>query len=81
MATLRIPLENSKLNTKKPIQMKAYQTAVGLDIDCMEGRVYWSDISTRAIKSSLFNGSDKADFINDGNIFTLIASKTFFYRN
>ncbi|KAJ8922644.1 hypothetical protein NQ315_007676 [Exocentrus adspersus] len=66
MATLKIPLdEAAKSNMKKAIQVKGYQTAVGLDIDCLEGRVYWSDITGRAIRSSLFNGSDKADFIKD----------------
>lgn len=66
MATLRIPLEHAHSNMKKPIQIKAYQTAVGLDIDCLEGRVYWSDVSGRAIRSSLFNGSDKIDLIKEG---------------
>ncbi|XP_030745606.1 nidogen-2 isoform X2 [Sitophilus oryzae] len=66
MATLKIPLEPTKQNPGKPIQIKPYQTAVGLDIDCLEGRVYWSDISGRAIRSSLYNGSDKVDFINSG---------------
>lgn len=66
MATLKIPLENSKRNTNRPIQIKPYQTAVGLDIDCLEGRAYWSDISGRAIRSALFNGSNKIDFIKEG---------------
>lgn len=66
MATLRIPLEDSKLSTRKPIQIKPYQTAVGLDIDCLEGRVYWSDVSGRAIRSALFNGSNKIDFMKEG---------------
>lgn len=62
-ATHKIPMEANKRNPGKPIQIKTYQTAVGLDIDCMEGRVYWSDISLNAIRSSLYNGSDKNDFI------------------
>ena len=66
MATLKVPMEPTKRNPGKPIQIKMYQTAVGLDIDCMEGRVFWTDISGRAIRSSLFNGSDKVDFIVNG---------------
>lgn len=66
MATLKIPLESTNTHTKKAIQVKGYQTAVGLDIDCMEGRIYWSDITGRAIRSALFNGSNKEDFIKDG---------------
>lgn len=66
MATLRVPLENKKSSMNKPIQIKIYQTAVGLDIDCLEGRVYWSDVSGRAIRSASFNGSNKIDFIKEG---------------
>ncbi|KAL1489768.1 hypothetical protein ABEB36_013702 [Hypothenemus hampei] len=60
-ATHRIPLDGQSQG--KPIQTRAYQTAVGLDIDCTEGRVYWSDISLNAIRSSLYNGSDNIDFL------------------
>ncbi|XP_044255979.1 nidogen [Tribolium madens] len=66
MSTLKIPFEPTKQNPGKPIQVKYFQTAVGLDIDCYEGRVYWGDISGRAIRSSTYNGSNKSDFIVDG---------------
>nr|CAI5831592.1 unnamed protein product [Callosobruchus analis] len=64
MATLRIPLDPTKTGIKKPVQVLAFQTAVGLDFDCLEGRFYWSDINGRAIRSALFNGSMKEDFIS-----------------
>jgi nidogen (entactin) len=70
MATLKIPFEPSTKNLGKPIQIKYFQTAVGLDIDCFEGRVYWSDISGMAIRSSTYNGSAKSDFITQGNFVT-----------
>lgn len=66
MATLRIPLDQKKIQANKPVQAKAFQTAVGLDVDCLEGRVYWSDISGRAIRSSFLNGTDKGDFVTQG---------------
>ncbi|XP_050299870.1 nidogen [Anthonomus grandis grandis] len=62
-ATHKIPMAATPRDPGKPIQIKAYQTAVGLDIDCLEGRVYWSDIMSQAIRSSLYNGSDNRDFI------------------
>ncbi|CAH1124061.1 unnamed protein product [Ceutorhynchus assimilis] len=62
-ATHKIPMEANKRNPGRPIQIKTYQTAVGLDIDCLEGRVYWSDISLHAIRTSLYNGSDNSDFM------------------
>ncbi|XP_057670529.1 nidogen [Diorhabda carinulata] len=66
MATLKIPLDQSKNSFRKPVQVKAYQTAVGLDVDCLEGRIYWSDINGRVIRSSALNGTDKNDFITEG---------------
>lgn len=77
MATLKIPLAPSKNHVKKAIQVKSYQTAVGLDVDCLEGKVYWSDITGRAIRSSLFNGSNKVDFIKDGEYCILLYSIQF----
>ncbi|KAH1019720.1 hypothetical protein HUJ04_009502 [Dendroctonus ponderosae] len=65
-ATHKIPIEATRMNPGKPIQIKTYQTAVGLDIDCMESRVYWSDISLHAIRSSSYNGSDNKDFLAEG---------------
>lgn len=38
--------------------------AIGIDKDCAEGRVYWSDISAKAITSSKYDGTDKKVFIN-----------------
>lgn len=38
--------------------------AIGVDKDCAEGRVYWSDISAKAIFSAKYDGTDKQTFIN-----------------
>lgn len=40
--------------------------AIGIDKDCSTGRVYWSDISTKQIYSSKYDGSDKKTFISEG---------------
>ncbi|KAF7287931.1 hypothetical protein GWI33_000273 [Rhynchophorus ferrugineus] len=63
MATLRLPIDQNSRQVGRPIQIRPYQTAVGLDIDCLEGRVFWSDVSGKAIRSSFYNGSSKEDFI------------------
>lgn len=63
MATLKVPFDETKMTQGRPIQMKSNQIAVGLDVDCLEGRIYWSDVSGGAIRSSLYNGTDKTDFI------------------
>jgi nidogen (entactin) len=60
VATVRIPFDGSR---GRPIAMA--QMAIGLDKDCAEGRIYWSDISTKTIQSSKYDGSDKKMFINE----------------
>ncbi|XP_031340654.1 nidogen-like [Photinus pyralis] len=62
-ATLRIPFDNAQ--SAKLTHINAMQTAVGLDIDCLVGRVYWSDIIGGVIKSSTYNGSAVLDFVVD----------------
>lgn len=66
MATLRVPFEQTARDIGKPIQIQYYQMAIGLDIDCIEGRVYWSDITGKAIKSSAYNGTGFQNFITEG---------------
>lgn len=61
-ATWKISFDPSK-STKKPIHISL---AVGLAIDCFEGKVYWSDVNFRAIKSSIYNGSSISNFITNG---------------
>lgn len=42
--------------------------AIGLDKDCSQGRVYWSDISNKQIVSVKYDGTDRQVFISEGNI-------------
>lgn len=35
-----------------------HQVVVGIDYDCVEQRIYWSDISGAAIRSATVNGTD-----------------------
>lgn len=39
---------------------------LGIDIDCLGGRVYWSDIAGQSIKSSKYDGTDVQDFLTSG---------------
>lgn len=63
MATLRVSFEESKSLFSRPLQIKYFQVAVGLDTDCYDGRFYWTDVSGKAIRSAFYNGTDKKDFI------------------
>ncbi|KAF4521231.1 hypothetical protein B566_EDAN005442 [Ephemera danica] len=63
MATLRIPFKPTFNNRGRPIQIQYYQTAVGIDIDCLEGRVYWGDVNGKTIKSCKYDGADRENFL------------------
>ena len=39
--------------------------AIGLDKDCSQGRLYWSDISARHILTAKYDGSDLKPFITE----------------
>ena len=38
----------------------------GIDVDCLGGRVYWSDITGKTIKSSNYDGTDVQNFLTTG---------------
>lgn len=48
--------ENSKLNGRL-LLTKPSQTPVGIDVDCLEGFVYWADLTNKAINRAPYNGS------------------------
>ena len=38
----------------------------GIDIDCDQGRVYWSDVNGHSLRSARYDGSDHDVFLNTG---------------
>jgi len=44
---------------------------LGIDIDCLGGRVYWSDITGQSIKSSKYDGTDVQNFLTSGMMQTI----------
>uniref|UniRef100_A0A1B0GHS0 Putative nidogen n=1 Tax=Lutzomyia longipalpis TaxID=7200 RepID=A0A1B0GHS0_LUTLO len=60
VAVVRVPFSAQR---GRPVSMS--QMAIGVDKDCAEGRVYWSDISSKTIMSSKYDGSDKKTFISE----------------
>lgn len=58
---VRVPLNGKNV---RPISVASM--AIGLDKDCVEGRIYWGDISTKKIISAKYDGSDIQTFIADG---------------
>lgn len=57
---VRVPFNGKQ---SRPISVASM--AIGLDKDCIEGRVYWSDISAKKIISAKYDGTDSRPFITD----------------
>ncbi|XP_017839052.1 nidogen [Drosophila busckii] len=55
---VRVPLNGRNVQPIKVASM-----AIGLDKDCVEGRVYWGDISAKKILSAKYDGTDGREFI------------------
>ncbi|XP_043227529.1 nidogen-like isoform X1 [Amphibalanus amphitrite] len=63
-AIVKVPFEARKRG--RPIILEPTQTAVGIDTDCLDGRIFWSDVAGRKIKAAAYNGSQRVDFAMGG---------------
>ncbi|XP_023302735.2 nidogen [Lucilia cuprina] len=57
---VRVPLNGKNV---RPISVASM--AIGLDKDCVEGRIYWGDISAKKIVSAKYDGTDMKPFITE----------------
>ncbi|XP_018315632.1 nidogen-2 isoform X2 [Mycetomoellerius zeteki] len=63
MATHRIPFMPTRQNPGNPIYIAYTQMAIALDIDCLDGKAYSSDITGNRIVELSYNGSIAETFI------------------
>ncbi|XP_012343370.1 nidogen isoform X2 [Apis florea] len=63
MATLRIPFAPTYEDPGTPIYIAYMQMAIAIDIDCMNGKAYSSDISGNRIIELTYNGSMAETFL------------------
>lgn len=63
MATHRIPFVPTQQNPGNPIYIVYTQMAIALDIDCLDGKAYSSDITGNRIVELSYNGSMAQTFI------------------
>jgi len=63
MSLLKIPLEPTKENNGQLILTKPHQIPAGLDVDCLNGHVYWSDVANGVIYRAPYNGSSTETII------------------
>ncbi|XP_059095776.1 nidogen-like [Tigriopus californicus] len=64
LALMKIPFSAKLTNPGVPIMFKTSQTATGLQVDCQEEKIYWTDTTGRAIFSSNYDGSQTEPFLN-----------------
>lgn len=57
---VRVPLNGKNV---RPISVASM--AIGLDKDCVEGRVYWGDISAKKIVSAKYDGTEVRSYITE----------------
>ncbi|XP_013187804.1 nidogen [Amyelois transitella] len=59
----RVPFQISAKQFAVPLNSAIYQIAVGVDVDCQKGRIYWGDVNSNTIKSSAYDGSAFEQFL------------------
>ncbi|UYV80529.1 NID1 [Cordylochernes scorpioides] len=64
MSVLKMPRDPTRDNPGHLLLMEPRQTVLGLDVDCQDGRVYWTDMAHRALRSARYNGSDSRFFLH-----------------
>lgn len=65
MSILRLPLTPSEVNPGQLLLTKSGQTPVGLDVDCLQEFIYWTDVAQRTIRRSMYNGSASEILLTD----------------
>lgn len=68
----RVPFQVTPRDFATPFNSGVSQIAVGVDIDCEVGRIYWGDVVSYAIKTAAYDGSDYGLFLSEGTLYFTI---------
>ncbi|XP_047530090.1 nidogen [Vanessa atalanta] len=60
----RVPFKVTPREFATPLNSAIYQIAVGIDVDCLTGRIYWGDVGASAIKRTSYDGSNFEQFLS-----------------
>ncbi|VVC93154.1 unnamed protein product [Leptidea sinapis] len=60
----RVPFVVTPSDFAKPFSSANYQVAVGIDVDCLNGKIYWGDVISSAIKRTSYDGSGFEQFLS-----------------
>lgn len=66
----KVPFQSNNREYATPINTAQDQIAVGMDVDCQAGRIYWGDVVSNTIKTAAYDGSSFDHFLYTG-IFSL----------
>ncbi|KAG6455522.1 hypothetical protein O3G_MSEX009239 [Manduca sexta] len=62
----RVPFVRSTRYYATPLNSGVSQVAVGVEVDCLSGRVYWGDVVSNNLKSVGYDGSSYEVFLSFG---------------
>ncbi|XP_013386084.1 nidogen-1 isoform X2 [Lingula anatina] len=65
MSIMQVPFNPSQREPGKQVLLIPGQTAIGIDVDCYERSIYWTDVSNRVIRQARLDGSDQKIVIKD----------------
>lgn len=65
----RVPFQVTSRDFATPLNSGISQIAVGIDVDCEVGRIYWGDVVSYAIKTAAYDGSDASLFLSEGEFY------------
>lgn len=63
MFVYKVPFDSGSREFAVPINVAMNQIAIGMDVDCQTGRIYWGDLYNKVIKSSAYDGSAFEHFL------------------
>lgn len=66
MSLMKIPTTPTKENPGKQLLIKPGMTAIGIDSDCHERFLYWSDVSGKSILRADYEGQNMESIITEG---------------
>ena len=65
---IEVPFDATPAKKGVPVVVEPFQTATGVDADCLRGRLYWSDTTGRAIKRAGYDGAAPEVFLRRGPV-------------
>ena len=66
----KVPFQVTPRDFATPLNSGISQIAVGVDVDCDVGKIYWGDVVSYAIKTAAYDGSDAGVFLSEGELWS-----------